>query len=367
MQTKTIVHISEVDIQQGGGMARVEYNWQQAVIRAGFNFIHIGPKEIGKLWHKSLFALKALQYVRKLDVHIVAVIAHEPASWAFVSLGVPLFLESHGVERRAWELSLVENPEYIKLRTRILFPLWRLAGCDRGLKNATKLLLINSDDKDYVVKKYLRKESDIMLFKNGIMAVPQVSPLPEKFTVLFNGSWIDRKGIKVLIEAAIKLFNQSMTIEYLLIGTGKEVAEVINDWPIYLREFVTVVPTFEASQENEFLAKSSIVVLPSFFEGQPLSLLQAMAAGKPCITTDIGGQKDFIVNGVNGYLFEPGESLRLADLIKNCYINPEQSLVIGNNARASMKDRSWEKVSDDVVRFLTENISTNQGFVKEVI
>ena len=367
MQLKTIVHISEVEIQQSGGMARVEYNWQQAVIRAGFNFIHIGPKDVGKLHHKSLFPLKALQLLKKLNVHIVAIIAHEPASWAFVNLGIPLFVESHGIERRAWELSLVENQSDISLRTRIFFPLWRLAGCDRGLKNATKLLLINSDDKDYVVKKYFRKESDIMVFENGITPVLTESPLPEKFTVLFNGSWINRKGIKVLIEAAIQLFNQSLTVKYLLIGTGKEVAEVINDWPIYLREFVTVVPRFEASQENDFLSKSSVVVLPSFFEGQPLSLLQAMAAGKRCITTNIGGQKDFIIDEVNGYFFEPGDSLRLADLIKNCYINPEQSLVIGNNARISMKYRSWEKVSDDVVRFLMESISTTQRFVKEMI
>ncbi len=304
MASKIIVHISEVDIQREGGMARVEYHWKEAFEKRGINFIHIGPYEVGKTKHKALFSYQAYRYYRKLHLKPIAFIIHEPYALFFLSSKIPVFIESHGSERRAWELIKKEEKISISLKTRILFPIWRLMQCDIGLKKAFRLLLVNSDDKQYVIKKYNRQNDEILIFKNGFNAILD-STLPKEFTILFNGSWIERKGISTLIDAARLLYEQKLEINYLIIGSGCNKDKVLSDWPIELHERVDVIPRFDFKEEQSLLDKASVVVLPSNFEGQPLSLLQAMAAGKCCITTNCCGQKDFILDRETGFLFEP--------------------------------------------------------------
>lgn len=349
-----IVHVSEVDISPNSGMGRVEYYWEIAIKNAGYEFVHIGPKEVGHLKHKGFFSYKAYNYFKTINKNVAAIIVHEPAAMFFVNKGIPVFIESHGVERRRWEQQLKED-KTIGFKTKLLYPLWRLFSCDVGLKKATKLLLINTDDKEYVIDKYKRSLNDIYVFKNGVDKIDKVD-VPAVFTVLFNGSWIERKGISTLIEAAKKLHEKSIEINYLIIGTGFDKAFVLNDWPAYLKQNVTVVPTFNSNEEVDYLAKASIVVLPSNFEGQPLSILQAMAAGKCCITTNSCGQKDFIEDGINGLLFEKLNAVEFASIIETCYFNPDKIKEIGFNAAESMKNRTWAQTAYELVDYLKNNI-----------
>jgi len=354
MDSKIIVHVSEIDINTNGGMGRVEYYWKTSFEKKGFQFIHIGPKEVGPM-HKWLFPYKAYEYFKKLNIKPAAFIVHEPVSGQFVNRGIPCFLESHGVERRAWEIIDIKK----SFKTKIIFPLWRLRNCDLGLKNAEKLLLINSDDSKYVKKKYKRKDEDIFLFKNGVDfhngTIAKVKN--NNFTILFNGSWIDRKGISILIEAADLLYQKyNVDFQYLLIGTGKSVSEVQENWPEYLKRNITVIPKFESIDEIKYLSEANLFVLPSFFEGQPLSLLQAMSVGICCITTNSCGQKDIITDDYDGLLISVGNSLELAESIYKCFNNPETLMRIGNNAKELMKSRSWEIVSNEVSDFIIKNI-----------
>ncbi|MCE7066131.1 glycosyltransferase family 4 protein [Dyadobacter sp. CY326] len=355
---KLILHISEVDIDLNGGMSRVEYHWKRAFENAGFQFIHVGPREIGKTLHKSLFAFKAYRYAIKRKLNPCAIIVHEPAAMFFVRGKTPTFIESHGIERRGWEYELSRDiNKNIPLRTRVLYPIWRLLSCDLGLKKAHKLLLINSDDKQFALNRYNRRQEDIYVFKNGINPV-ETGSVPKDFTVLFNGSWIPRKGYTVLIEAAALLSRKGIHVKYLLIGGGKPKEEVLSSWPKAFWPSIRVVDQFSPEEEVNYLRQASIVVLPSSFEGQPLSILQAMAAGKCCITTNCCGQRDFIKDKVTGFLFEPGDSAKLAELIAQCKQSAALIEKIGNAAQQAVLNRTWENVSSEVVQFVTQNLST---------
>ncbi|MVN92777.1 glycosyltransferase family 4 protein [Mucilaginibacter aquatilis] len=361
MENKIIVHVSQIDISPETGMGRVEYFWKDAFERAGYQFIHIGPAQVGPLKHTALFPRKAYQYFKGLKIKPVSFIVHEPSAGVFAKKGIPCFVESHGVERRYWDATLNgtvpgADDEPIKWRTKILFPIWRLSGCDKGLRHADKLLLINTDDKEYVKQKYNRSEQDIYVFKNGVTPIADVKVSEHAgFTVLFNASWVIRKGIKILVKAAELLQKEGLQINYLLIGTSKDEQTVLNDWPETLKPNVKVVPRFKQQDEVNYLAKASVLVLPSYAEGQPLSLLQAMAAGKCVITSNSDGQKDMITNGVNGFLFTNGNYIELATAIKHCYSNPQIVAEVGKNALAYTANRNWQKVSDQVVEFVLAN------------
>ncbi|MFT3919792.1 glycosyltransferase family 4 protein [Cloacibacterium sp.] len=353
---KNIIHVSEIDISQNGGMARVEYYLKKSFEQLGYNFIHIGPKEVGEIKHKGLFPYLAYMHFKKLNVKPYLFIVHEPAAGQFINKGVPCFVESHGIERRIWNI----NKKNESFKTKMLFPIWRLYNCDRGIKNSKKILVLNSTDKKYVIDFYKRNENDIFIYKNGVFSIDEsieTSKNDDFFTILFNGSWIERKGIYTLIKAADKIYNAGIfDVQYLLIGTGKTEEEVINYWPYHLKSFLKIIPKFESNQEIDLLKQSNIFILPSISEGQPLSLLQAMAVGKCCITTNADGQKDIITNGQNGYLFNVGNYDELSELIIKCYSNRNLCNKIGEKAKESVTNRTWEKTSLELVKYIIDNI-----------
>jgi glycosyltransferase involved in cell wall biosynthesis len=353
-----IVHAAQIPISENSGMGRVAWHWQRECERRGYRFIHIGPEQVGSLPHPSLFPFAAYRAYKKLKQPAALFLIHEPAAGIFVRRASPIVVFSHGVERRGWQLALKGQDGTsgkIRWRTRMLFPIWRLREGDLGLKKAERLLLINSEDAAFVEQYYRREATEIHLFKNGVYP-SDLTELnqPQPITILFLGSWLERKGIQTLIEAAQILDQQSLRLNWLLAGTGADRHEVLRHWPESLHSRLEILPSFSPDSEASLFARSNIFVLPSFFEGQPLALLQAMESGRCCITTDCCGQHDIIRHGINGYLHEPGDAQQLAALIAQCAKDEALRKYLGGNAKQTMKGRSWEAVSVEVVNFIEE-------------
>jgi len=340
-------------------MGRVAWHWKRAFERRRYEFIHIGTKEVGPLRHPGLFPFAAYKAYKRIGRAASVLLVHEPASGVFAKRR-PTVVFSHGVERRGWQLSLNGNPtsNKIRWRTRLLFPIWRLRQCDIGLSKGAGLLLINSQDSEFVQREYGRRREDIYVFKNGIhpSTLDERTQPVDTITALFLGSWLERKGVDTLIEAARILDSTGRRINWLLAGTGVDREGVLGSWPESLRSRVKVVPRFAPDAEEELLARSNLFVLPSFFEGQPLSLLQAMASGRCCITTDCCGQRDLIRHNENGVLHQPGDARGLASLIEQCASSEALRRSLGRNAKQTVEGRSWEQVASEVVDFVESRL-----------
>lgn len=360
---KTVVHISESEISPNAGMGRVEYYWKIAFEKKGWNFIHIGPKEIGAIRHPFLFPIKAFLKFKKLNIKPNLVIAHEPCAGFFALMGYDCVLESHGVEQRYWDIQKKTHSFSSKynLKTRILFPLWRLFFCNYGLKKAKKLLLINQEDKAFVEKKYARSDRDILVFKNGYHAIPDEIIVPNElyhkkgFTIVFNASWIERKGIELMDKLIHTTIEKGLDVYFLLIGTGKNAGVYKSNLEPAISERVEVIEKFDSKYEPYYLSVSNLFVLPSLFEGQPLSLIQAMSQGICCVSSNICGQKDIIIHNENGYLFDCGNENEFIDVVSQLYLNPERIKMFGKNAQKSVINRTWNDTSNEVVDWLIES------------
>ncbi len=78
-----------------------------------------------------------------------------------------------------------------------------------------------------------------------------------------------------------------------------------------LGDRVRVLSWIDAHERDRLLAESDVFVLPSYAEGVPMSLLEAMAAGLPSITTPVGGIPDVFTHGVEGMMVAPGDAGQL--------------------------------------------------------
>jgi glycosyltransferase involved in cell wall biosynthesis len=94
-----------------------------------------------------------------------------------------------------------------------------------------------------------------------------------------------------------------------------------------------------------FIAASSTVVLPSYREGLPRSLLEAAAMGRPLIATDAPGCRDVVDDGVNGYLCAVADGASLADAMRRFVnLSYEQRLAMGESARRKVQERFSEEL-----------------------
>lgn len=355
-----IVHIADIALQPESGMGRVGYEWKKVFEASGHEFIHIGKKEIGRTYHPALFPFKARNYFRKIyNGKADIILAHEPVSGLFINEKCPLVLFSHGLEQRGWELQNSIYKAYldpVSIKSKMLFPLWRLKNCNKGLRYADRLLLSNSEDRSFAMNRFNRSEQDAIIFRNGIFEgySRKNEDHGELCTIAFNGTWLKRKGVDLLVKAAKLLEEREVPVKWFLFGVTFPKEEIIKSFPPALHDRIEILPTYPLEQESELYARADIFVLPSFLEGQSLALLQAMASQVCCITSSCCAQIDIIKHLNNGLLFPPGDEIALADQIQLAVNNPELRNRLGKDAYRSMQGRDWNSVSKEIVRLVTE-------------
>jgi len=141
------------------------------------------------------------------------------------------------------------------------------------------------------------------------------------FVILFLGRINIIKGIDVLIEAFMKICKEYSNAKLLLLGSisDKTLSEINNN----IIENIFVLS--EQSQVSSHYKISNLVILPSRVESLGYIMLEAGYVNKPFIGSRTGGIEEFIEDGVNGFLFEPGNADDLADKIRYVINNPEKA------------------------------------------
>jgi len=189
--------------------------------------------------------------------------------------------------------------------------------------------VITTTDKNFISKNYSIDKSKIRLIYNYI-DTEIFKPLPINKNLkrlVFIGRFIKRKNILALIETM-----KNLNAELVLIGGGalkQKIEKKIKNEKIKNVKLLGIIPNKQIPLE---LNKSQIFVIPSFFEGNPKVLLEAMACGLAVIGTKVKGIEEIIIHKENGYLCEiSSKSIRKAiiELIKN----PKLAKKIGKNAR----------------------------------
>jgi glycosyltransferase involved in cell wall biosynthesis len=167
------------------------------------------------------------------------------------------------------------------------------------------------------------------LFANEKMA-------PEaKVNFLFMGRLGKRKGVYDIIESARQIRAENVKISLYGDGEIENVKTMITANGV--EDKVHVCGWIHGSQKDQAFRAASALILPSYSEGFPISVLEAMAYGIPVVATDVGGIAECIEDGVNGYLIKPGDCEKLANCIER--------LAASSVLRARMGKSGHEKAS----------------------
>lgn len=181
------------------------------------------------------------------------------------------------------------------------------------------------------------------------------SEIAEKYNLPANKTWIcnvgqfiERKGCRIFLEAIEILQKQRNDLFFLWLGTNapdKNTAEKISKYSLN-DNFRFLSANEIGSQRSDLLSlwnAAEIFVLPSFQEGLPMSLIEAMALGKPCIASDINAIPEAVTHLENGILLEPGDASKLAAAIEILADDPDLQKKLGDNARKTAFEKFEEK------------------------
>ena len=146
-----------------------------------------------------------------------------------------------------------------------------------------------------------------------------------------------RKGHRFLLEAAAHLKGQGQRLIWRIAGDGsqKERLQRLAE-SLGLREEVVFLGF--VSDVPAFLSSIDIFVLPSLFEGLGVAVLEAMAAAKPVVATDVGGPGELVADERTGLLVPPGDFLSLARALSRLSSDKDLIRRMGENGRARVKE-----------------------------
>jgi glycosyltransferase involved in cell wall biosynthesis len=163
--------------------------------------------------------------------------------------------------------------------------------------------------------------------------------LPANRKLIFGvGQFIERKGCWVLLDALNELRAQDDDFLCLWIGTSAPDADTLSrlDHAGLADHFRLISPEEVGRSRSDLLGLLNIAdlfVLPSFEEGLPIALVEAMALAKPCIATRINAIPEAITNGKNGLLVEAGNPEALANAMLSLLEAPDVRSRVGNEAQ----------------------------------
>ena len=204
----------------------------------------------------------------------------------------------------------------------------QLAKC--GFKKLDKLIFQNSDDKNFLSKKnILGKNSKIFRVNGSGVDLNYYSYSPkkekkEKVFLMLSRLLID-KGILEYVKAAKLIKKKYPNVIFNLAGTPYEGSRAINikkikDW----EEEKIINYVGYLSDVKDILLNCDVYVLPSFYkEGIPRSLMEAMAIGRPLITTNSTGCRECILDNINGYMIEPKDHIGLYKAMEKMILQEE--------------------------------------------
>ena len=266
-----------------------------------------------------------------------------------------------------------QNGVKVKLYRFIMSRLYR-----HCFKYADKVIFHNEDDLNEFV--YLTNDRDkFMVIKGTGVDVEFFSPdrvsearkkmvrvslgvSPNDIVVTMTGRLIWHKGIYELIEAAQMIHSKYENVTFLIVGWS----DSGNPGSVSHR-FIEDVGRcgyikFLGKRENirDILAITDIYVLPSYREGLPKGVLEAMAMGIPVVTTDVPGCRETVIDGVNGYLVPPFDSKKLAQALEKLILDEKLRLRMGNAGRERVLSEFSEGIVINAIHSLYEKLLDKQ-------
>jgi len=151
------------------------------------------------------------------------------------------------------------------------------------------------------------------------------------------------KNLALLIEAVAPLRVRLPATHLLIVGDGPARGELrARAAELGVIDFVTFAGSVAQADLPAFYRTADVFALSSDFDNSPNVLLEAMASGLPVVSTDVGGVREFVTDGLGGSLVPPGRAVAFANALASYLMQPDRAQAAGaHNRRKALTEFSW--------------------------
>ena len=307
----------------------------------GVNFIVLKRLKFGKILFPiqifyDLFRLE--REVKKLNpdiIHIQSTIPTFSLFGTYITRRYLTLITLHGYFKEEYKI----HTGIEKIFNRVIsVPLEKLA-----LSKIPNIIVVCPQIMN-MIKNYTR--SKIFIVPNGVSLkyIEKIKPIKEYNdpTIFYVGLLNRRKGVHDLIQSMPLVKNKVQNVKLYIGGTGpyiNKLKQLVT--ALDLEKDVIFLGFITDEEKFAYMKAIDIFVLPSYWESFPIVLLEAMASGKPIITTDIAGNPFAVTDRVNGYLVKPGDWQQLAEKLIYMFNNKTLISKMGEESKKRSLDFDW--------------------------
>lgn len=212
-----------------------------------------------------------------------------------------------------------------------------------GLRRTDHVIFQNTDDlNEFCERKLVKRTKCSVVNGSGVnMTHFAPAPLPEKPSFFMLSRLLKSKGVQEYLDAAKAVKTEYPEAKFYLLGkyeTTMQDAVPKETVEQYIKD--GIVERFEETSDvRPYYGKCSVYVLPSYREGTPRTVLEAMAMGRPVITTDTNGCRETVIDGKTGWLVPVGDANALAARMKAFLLDPALATQMGKESLALCKEK----------------------------
>ncbi|MGN0306144.1 MAG: glycosyltransferase family 4 protein [Lachnospiraceae bacterium] len=333
-----------------GGISAVVNNYYRAGLNSRVELTYLATMEEGSKWYKLWVAIKALLgftlSVGKYDlVHIhVASDISLYRKLPFIRIAArkkkKIIIHQHGGDIERFYVK-----QCGKRKQRLI---------KDTLEKAEKLLVITPSLQNFFSG--LIKADKILLFPNAVFVPEKVKKDYDQSKVLFLGRLCREKGIQELLLACENLHREFPRLQLFLGGVWEE--QKLKKMADNLGEWVHQLGWIGGEEKEKYLEECNLFVLPSYFEGHPVALLEGMAYQCACIGSDIEAISHMLIHEKNGLLTKVKDSHALEKELRKCLLDSRLQSRLGEAAGQTIREdydmeknlRQLIKLYDDLLK-----------------
>ncbi len=326
---------------QLGGIASVLEVYSKSIPE--FNFISSYDKKNG-IYNIFYFANSLLKFVYKLisDRNIKIVHIHSAVRGSFLRKSIFLIIAKIFRKKTILHIHSGWFKQFYNNNPKLQFVIKYI------LNKPDELVCLSEEWKLYFDS--ITKSKKSIVVNNPVILPGHIKRIPcsNPIKVLFLNRIVAEKGIIDLAE----FFNKNKawlkgSFKLIVAGAGgaeKEFHEIIKE--NNLADIIEYKGWVVGKEKEEIIKNCDLFILTSYYEGLPMSILEAMSFGKPIIASKVGGIPQIVKQDENGWLLEAGDIKTLAEIFQQIKFNPGILELYGDKSLEIVKNYSPEKVTE---------------------
>ena len=221
-----------------------------------------------------------------------------------------------------------------------------------SIQNCPAIFFQNHDDETVFRENAIVKNQPVVMIPGSGVNLDYftVQPFPETFAFLCISRLIRDKGVYEYLEASRRLKKDYPKARFLLVGPYDSNPSAIK--PEELQSYIddgSIEYFGEQEDIRPYMAQSTVFVLPSYREGTPKTNLEAMASGRPVITSNAPGCRETVIDKENGFLIPIKDFSALCEKMAYLLNNPNLVSIMGKKGREKAENSFDVKIVNSII------------------